>query len=408
MTSDQQLKTLVLALIVAVAPASAFAQSSGGGPPANVRMRIGPLFINPTIALSNAGQDTNVFNEATNAKTDFTVTVTPGTDLWLRFGPTWFQGNISEDLVWYQKFASERSANNSYSLKWLVPLNRVTLTPTWSYANTRARPGFEIDARAERTEMAYGGTIELRFLSKTSVIAEATRQTTDFAAAAEFLGVNLHDELNRTGTTESVSLAHRITPLTTLAATGSMSQDRFKFDPRRNSDSRTVSGGIKFDPAALIKGSARFGYNDFRPASADVPGYKGSTVAVDLSYVFLGVTKLAFTAGRDVQYSYDVNQPYYVQTGTGGSISQQLFGPLDVVVRGALRRLEYRDRVGAVIPVAERVDHQQTYGAGIGYHLGRDTRIGVNVDQSNRESAVSFRRYKGWQYGVAVTYASGS
>jgi len=406
MTSNQPVKILALALVVAVLPATALAQS--GGPPANVRMRIGPLFINPTIALSNAGQDTNVFNDATNAKTDFTVTVTPGTDLWLRFGRTWFQGNVSEDLVWFQKYASERSANNSYSLKWTVPLNRVILTPSWNYVNTRARPGFEIDARAERTEMAYGGTVELRLFSKSAVTFEGKQSTTGFADTAEFLGTNLHDALNRTVTTGSLSLTHRVTPLTTLAATGSLSRDNFKFSGLRDSESRTISGSIRFDPAALIKGSASFGYSEFRPASADMPGYKGSVASVDISYVLLGITKFSVTAGRDVQYSYDINQPYYVQTGIGGSVGQQLFGPLDVVARGALRRMEYRDRIGAIVPVAERVDHMESYGLGIGYHLGRDTRIGVNVDQSRRISAVSFRRYSGWTYGVAVTYASGT
>ena len=53
-----------------------------------------------------------------------------------------------------------------------------------------------------------------------------------------------------------------------------------------------------------------------------MPGYKGSIASVNLSYVLLGVTKFAVDSSRDVKYSYDVNQPYYVQTGVGGSVSQ--------------------------------------------------------------------------------------
>ena len=115
------------------------------------------------------------------------------------------------------------------------------------------------------------------------------------------------------------------------------------------------------------------------------------------------MTRFAFTATRDVQYSYDINQPYYVQTGGGGSIGQQLFGPFDVVVRGGLRRLDYRNRAGAVVAVPDRVDHQENYGAGIGYHFGQDARIGVNADHSRRRSLVELQQYQGWTYGVAVT-----
>jgi len=395
----------IIALVFLLgAPAGVFAQSETGGPPQNVRMRIGPLFVNPTLALSNAGVDTNVFNEATNPKSDYTITVTPATDLWLRFGPTWFQGNIKEDIVWFNKYASERSANNSYSLKWRVPLNRLTVTPTWTYANTRERPGFEIDARSQRTETGYGGTIELRAQTKTFFSVSAERKKTDYDKAAVFLGANLHDQLNRTVTTETVSVRHQLTPLTSISFDMSKGQDRFDFDPLRDSDSIGFSGRVNFDPAALIKGSASFGYRDFRPASPDLPGFQGSIAAVDVNYVLLGTTKFAVQFNRDVQYSYDINQPYYVQTGGTASISQQLFGPLDIVVRGGLQRLEYQTRTGAVVAVSNRVDHTQAYGGGIGYHLGRDTRIGFNIDQSRRISGVELRQFKGLEYGFAVTY----
>jgi hypothetical protein len=401
-------KTVALTAVLVFAPFAVVAQEVNGGPPNNVRMRIGPLFVNPTLALSNAGRDTNVFNDPTAPQEDFTVTITPATDLWLRLGPTWVQSNIHEDIVWFQKFASERSANNSYNVKWLVPLNRLSLATSWAYANTRQRPGFEIDTRAEHSQQAYSVGVDYRLLSKTFVGAETRRGVTEFDPDATFLGANLHDELNETTTTYSLTVRHQITPLTGVSLTASDSQDRFQLNLLRNSDSRSISAGIKFDPAALVKGSAVFGYRDFRPASPDLPGFQGTTAAVDLSYVLLGVTKFAGTVTRDVQYSYDVNQPYYVQTGVAGSIGQQLFGPLDIVANGGFRRLEYRDRVGAMIMAPNRIDRQTNYGGGLGYHLGRDTRIGVNVDRVQRRSPLKLHTYTGMQYGVSVTYGSGT
>jgi hypothetical protein len=398
-----KLNALVVLLLLCLVPAAADAQ-----PPDSVRMRIGPLFVNPTIALSNAGVDTNVFNDATidSPKQDFTVTVTPATNLWLRMGRSWLTSNIREDIVYYQKYSSERSANSAYKVSWMFPFNRVTFNSSATYNHTRDRPGFEVDARSERAEVGYSGTAEVRFLSKTFFGVRGDRQSTAFDKDAVFLGASLHDELSRTVTGEAVSIRHQATPLTSITLEVTREQDRFEFSPLRDSNSTQIAGSIKFDPAALIKGSASVGYRDFEPVSAGLPSFLGTTVAVDLSYVLLGVTRFGVKASRDVQYSFDVNQPYYVQSGINFDVSQQIFGPVDAVGRLGGSRLEYRDRVGAAVAVSDRIDHVQSYGGGVGYHLGRDTRLGFNIDRNQRLSPVSGREYKGLKFGVAVTYGS--
>src|SRR5207245_888378 len=134
----------------------ASAQSGGRGEPdiSKAHVRFSRLLLNPTIALTNLGIDTNVFNEPDQRtpKRDFTLTVTPQTDLWLRMGRSWVTGHVKEDLVWYKEFASERSANNSVTVGWLLPLNRLLLNADTAYLRTRDRPGYEIDARSERNE----------------------------------------------------------------------------------------------------------------------------------------------------------------------------------------------------------------------------------------------------------------
>lgn len=384
----------------------AIAQEATTGPPSNVRMRIGPIYLNPTMALSNAGIDDNVFNEAKSdkPKSDYTVTVSPKTDLWLRLGPSWFTLAIREDIVYYQKNASERSANNSYAASWTMPLNRITLVPSASYQNTRERPGFEVDTRAPRAEIVYGGQVNVKALSKTTLAFRVDRHQTVFEEGASFLNVSLHDELNRTSTTESVSIRHQPSLLTTLSIDIGRTQERYVYQHLRDSDSTSIAGAIRFDPAALIKGGASIGWEEYRPADPSIPGFSGTTATINLSYVFVSITKVAATLQRQIQDSYDINQPYYVQTGGSMEIGQQLFGPLDIVGRGGLQQLDYRNRVGAVVLFPNRIDHVVSYGVGIGYHLGKDMRIGINVDQSNRESAVASHAYAGLRYGVSVTY----
>lgn len=394
--------TLVLAT---VAPLRA--QTSEGGPdPARVRVRIGALWMNPSLSLNNLGVDDNVFNESEDLspKRDVTFTVTPTTDLWVRMGRTWVSGSIKEELVWYQKYSSERAANSSYKLGWNVPLNRLVMNVGATYLNARDRPGYEIDARALRTEVGYKGVVEILALSKTFFGVRAERQQLDFDEDAVFLGANLQSELNHVTTSAGVTARHQLTPLTSVSLAAARSQDRFEFSPLRDSDSDTVAVTLAFDPFALIKGGATFGYRDFHPRSTGVDDYKGLTATVDLSYSLLGMTKFTVRALRDVQYSFDANQPYYLQTGVDGSIAQQIFGPFDVVGRLGVQSLAYRDRAGFVPPFPDRVDSIRTYGAGVGYHLGKDIRLGFNVDQSRRISDVPNRQYSGFKFGTAVTY----
>jgi hypothetical protein len=402
------MRTLIgLFLLLAASGASAWAQS-GAPDPGSVRVRIGPLSMNPTVSLTNLGVDRNVFNEAQdqNPKKDFTATVTPKIDLWLHAGRTWVTANIKEDIFWFRKYASERSVNNAYNVAWRLPLSRVNVAVGGSLRSARERPGFEIDARSQHTATGYNGLAEVQALSKTFFGVTANRQKEDFDKAAVFLGSSLSYELNRVTTDVGLTIRHMITPLTTITLSGTRSRDRFEFSSLRDSNSTAVTANVSFDPLALLKGSATVGYRSFRPLEPGLEDFKGTTAAVNLSYVAFGTTRFSASIARDVQYSYDVNQPYYIQTGVSGSIAQQIFGPFDVVGRAGTAVLAYRDRAGTLVQVSNRIDHNRTYGLGIGYHMGRDLRFGVNVDKDRRISDVAERQYNNLRIGTSITFGT--
>jgi hypothetical protein len=360
------------------------------------------------MTVTNAGVDTNVFNEpdALQPKSDFTMTLSPQLQGWLRIGRTWATATVKEDYLWYQKYVSERSLNNSYTAGFLAPLTRVSFAANGSWLNTHERPGFEIDTRSDRTETAFDGAFELRALSRTLLGVRGRQLKVDFRDTARFGGSSLHDELNRTSTSVGATLRHELTPLTSLMLDVARVQDRFDFRPDRDTDSTEVGLNIRFDPAALIDGSAQIGYRDFQPHSPTVPRFKGPTAAVDLGYIAAGSTKLGLRVIRNVQYSFDANQPYYLLSGFTASIAQQLFGPVDVTARLGLDRLSYRDLEDAVVSFPDRVDRIRTYGGGTGFRVGPSFRIGFEVDQSKRESSVAERQYHGLRYGVSLTYGT--
>ena len=361
--------------------------------------------LNPVIDLTNLGVDTNVFNQpAGQEQDDFTFTLVPRSDVWMKMGPTWLSGNVREDLVWYQTFASERSANTSANVNWIVPLNRLRFSVGTGYLWARERPSYEIDARVPRVEAQVSGAAEIRALSRTFFGVQASRRRVDYQDEASFLDIALQVALNRVSTDVSVSARHELTPLTSISVDVGRLSDRFDISPLRDSDSTTAGVQVTFDPSALIKGSARVGYRDFEPNDHTVPSYQGATVAVDLSYVLLGSTRFGIQLNRDVQYSYDVNQPYYIQNGLASTIQQQIFGPVDVIAGLAFYNLNYRDRTDAAVLYPDRVDQNRSVNVGLGYHMSPDLRVGVRVEKQWRNTQVGPRQFEGLRFGLAVSY----
>ena len=207
--------------------------------------------------------------------------------------------------------------------------------------------------RASRSTRGRNGTswpstrsLEIRVGPKTFVGIRGARVTIDFDSAATFDGVSLQQALNRTVTGGAVTLRYQITPLTALTFDVGRSEDRFEFSPERDSDSTSAVVGVKLDQFALIKGKASVGYRDFQPISPALPAYKGVIANADLSYVAFGTTQLAVQAIRDVQYSFDIDEPYYLLTG--------VLGLADEADRPANRRRRAHRRAEARLPGQRR------------------------------------------------------
>lgn len=368
-------------------------------------MRFGPLALKSTIALNNIGIDTNVFNVtgAENPQSDFTMTFTPMTDVWLRMGRTWISGRIDVDWVYYRRFASERSANSDYLIGVSRTFNRLSLNGNARRLSTRERPGFEIDARSQRLETEWDGNVEMRVLAQTFVGAKAWRRRVDFDRLAVFRDTNLAQELNRSSTGRGIVVRHVMTPLTTLVFDISRDRDRFVFSPFRDVDSTRVTGTANLQPLALINGNATIGYRRLTPLAPDVRPFNGMTANVALSYSVLGTTRVTLDIARDVQPSFEFERPHYLETGLSVSVQQQVVGAFDVLGRIRTRRLAYRTRLGAAVDVAS-TDRVRGLSVGAGYRLGTDKRIGFTIDRDTRASGLGERQYAATRFGMSLTY----
>ena len=188
-----------------------------------------------------------------------------------------------------------------------------------------------------------------------------------------------------------------------------MFRDQFAFDSARDSRNVQVTAGVDFKPRAVLSGQASVGYRELKPSAPEsLPPFSGLVAAVGLSYRLLSTTRVDVTVDRDVRYSAELLQPYFVDNSFGVSVRRALGSSFDVLVHGERHRYEYQNYRAAAVPaaadLAERVDRTVSYSASVGYKVRQGVRLGVGVTSYNRSSPRDGRSYSGLRVGTDLTY----
>jgi hypothetical protein len=400
-----QTRTLAVLLLLTAGVGPASGQTGGQMPPDpadNARIQAGPLSVNPRLELVNVGVDSNIRDEAFDAKEDFTATLRPSLDATLRFGRGRLRYRGSLDAVYFHTYKDERSINRSGEIRLEARLTRFVPYVSVAGLATRERPNREIDLRARRTTQTVAGGASLLIFSRTSIVGEVKREIFRYDATEFFRGENLSRGLNERRTTINGGLRLALTPLTTLSLTAAAEQDRFDASPDRDADTLRIMPALEFDPSALLAGSVSVGFRRFKPLHGTMPPFRGVVAQVSTRYTLLGRTRFALQASRDLDYSYLVDEPYYLRTGAALTITQAVGGPFDVQVSGGRDRLEYRTAIGSAEEAG--TDTTDVGGGGIGYRLADTARIGVNIEFTRRRSPVVLRAFDRRRIFGSLTY----
>jgi len=366
-------------------------------------VQFGPLGLTPSVALANLGIDTNVFNEVDDPKSDFTFTVSPQVDASLRVRRARLQVKARSDLVYFHQYSSERSADTTVDSKLEFLGTRITPWVGTSVSSGRQRFGYEIDLRLRRVTRDAGAGVEARFTRRTHVVVSAHRTQYEYDADAMLLGTSVQEVLNRRSESVGLDLRYRLTALTTLVASTQTIHDRFEFTPSRNTNSVRLETGFDLTPFALISGRGRVGYRALN-GHGTTPDYSGLVATVAASSTIKRRTRVDVAAERDVNYSIEFAYPYFLLTGATVVATPRLTRRWDTQARIGVQRLAYRGEEGISDLLRNRIDRIRVIGVGVGYLLGRDMRIGFNVNRERRESPVQRRDYLGYRTGISVTY----
>jgi hypothetical protein len=293
-------------------------------------------------------------------------------------------------MVYFKRFTSERSVNANTDIRLDADLGRVQPYASIGWVATKERLNAEVDVRTPRSQRALAGGLRVLMASRTALLVSGRRFTLDFDEGALFKGVDLSRTLNSQADSVDASLQLLLTPLTTFSMTTSLQRDRFEAAPERDSDTLRLLPALQFDPTTLIRGSVAVGYRRFRPLTPALPDYSGLLVQAGLGYTMLARTKFDLDLTRDVQYSFEDDEPYYLSTGGRLTVTHQLVGPLDLQAFGGGQTMAYR-QTGT--PTEVRRDQVRSYGGGAGYRLRNNMRLGVTWETNRRQSALNDRDY---------------
>ncbi len=403
---------VLVALAFAVISGPAAAQTTDDFR-SQARIRAGGLYLTPTFTLDQLGIETNVFRSP-EPERDFVVAVSPGIDAWVPFRR---RALLTLSAVagadYYARLTGERSVNPEGRARLDVPAGRLGFFLSGGYLNTRRRPGFEIDVRTRRIEDEVAGGFRVELLPRLSLELLGRRERHHFDADAFFEGTRLAEYLNRKETVGVATVRWRRTVLSTFTFDTEVREARFRLSPDRDSQSLVLRAGAEFHPRALISGSGTVGVRRFNAFHPTLPDFAGVVALADLSYRLPAGTTLTFTTERDLRYSFERTDPYYVLSQYRVQVRRRLTGPFDVsagVGRGTYdyeRWLDARPFQGNGALARGRRDARWSFTGSFGYRLGTETRAGFQVTYFDQDSSTRVRRrYSGLEAGLVFNYGS--
>ena len=374
------------------------------GAPVEPTMELGPVGLTPRLAVRDLGVDSNVFNESDSPARDVVAVLVPGLDATMRVGAARLSSRTLAEWHYFQKSSGQRSVNINQLGRVDLDFTRLSPYLEAGYLRSRHRPNLEIDERVlQKTRTGSAGLL-VRFGARTSLDLHAERSRVEFGDRSTG-SVLFATRLNRV-TDEATLEGHvALSALTTLTLAGRHRQERFDFEPVRDSDNLVVTAGLDLKPSALVSGTAVAGLRRLTAKHASMPDHAGVVAAVRVSYTLLEQTRFTVRFDRDVEYSFEEAWPYFVSTTGLLEIKQAVGYVWDVVVRGGRSELAYQPFLTTDLPAPiDRRDRVVTVGVGGGRHLGDDVRVGVDLNHDRRQSPVAGRSYSGYRFGGSLTY----
>ena len=352
------------------------------------QIEFGTLALYPTLQILDAGIDDNVFNDSTAPARDYTMTVASKVLTVLRLGSNELLFQAGDDYVWFRESTTERSNNTQYAVRLNMSASRFRPYIGAEHIRTRVRRTPELDARARRVDRSVQGGIALDLSPRTALTASARLEEVNYHAGERFRNVALDEALNRSGRAADAGVRYAVTPLTTLAVTAGYEEQTFKKSHLRDLRRYTVGPTVEFSPDAAIRGRVVTAFELFEPEDPELAERMGFAYQAMLNWSIYGRTTFDLGAGRNITYSYQDTEPYYLLTNARLLVTQPLPGWFEFYGAYDWQHLAYRWSRDAVATLgkSDRVDRLTGASGGFGMRLGEAFHMRVGVEKTRRRS----------------------
>jgi hypothetical protein len=352
------------------------------------QIEFGTLALYPTLQILDAGSDDNVFNDALAPQRDYTMTVASRVMSVLRLGSNEVLFQAGNDYVWFNESTSERSNNMQYAMRFNMSASRFKPYIGAEYLRTRVRRSPEIDARARRVDRNIRGGMAFEVSPRTALTAAVRLDDTNYAEGELFRNVALDDALNRSGRGADAGVRYAITPLTTVSVTAGYEKQEFKESHIRDLTRYTVGPTLDFSPEAAIRGRVVTAFELFKPDDPALAERLGVAYEALLNWSLFGRTTFDLGAGRNISYSYQDTEPYYLLTNVRLLVTQPLPGRFEFYGGYDWQHMAYRWGLDADATSSEsdRVDRLSSANGGVGMRLGGVVYVKVGVEKTRRRS----------------------
>jgi hypothetical protein len=389
-----------LVAITTVTSASAQGTSNQVDPRKDARIHVGPFHMSPSIVINNVGVDTNVFNAAGEPVSDFNVSLDPKLTVWLPIAKrALITTTLSNGIDYYKTYTKESSLDPGIAVRGDLLLQRVKFFGEESYAQSRRRPNFEIDARVPQTTTGTTVGLSIALGTRMGLTASAYRDRSRYDQDAFFQGRSLRDRLNRNQQGVRLKLERQLSSLTSVRLVGENRQDKFLFAPFRDAVGVKFAAGASFGRRALISGDAEVGVRHMDLVASILQPFNGVVANVALTHQRQSAMAYRFEWNRDVEFSFEELRTYYVLNSTKLTLRREVVGHFDVIVAAGRNSSVYAKFVSLE---GTPTTSTKTLNLDLGYRLKRDARVGFGLTRTWRSSDPSNGRdYAGIVAGMS-------
>lgn len=365
---------------------------------ARARLRLGPVRLIPSLLISNAGYDSNVFGSSENPVSDWTATFTAGFRFIVPLGAKMFlRADALPTYTWYDELTDRRFFGGLYSGQWFGFFNRLSVRLGATNDRTYRTFSSEFDSRVVYKNTTGNGSFELSLTGPFYLVGEGgytqirnEPEGTNPPDVQPGEGNNVQRN-NRDEWSYLVGFRYRRSQTFSTSIAYSETRSAYQLQPLlRDNISRAALIGILYSRPTLFI-NLTGGYREGVANGSLYPHYSTGTGGYFVSWFPRYWLEIRTYGRRRIVTSIsNVASPYFFENRIGGGMAFELFSKLLLRGFGEFGPNNYpRPQPGDNGEPIKRRDEAKIYGGGLSLRLVRNVVITGTVTHAMYDSNIT-------------------